>query len=1043
MEISKNENLFLKGFKLFRSMNKFYLIAFLFVVSIGYSQQISGIVLDSESDLPIPGATVLVKGTTIGTNTDFDGNFSLDNVSKGDILVVSSIGFVTQEVVVDSQLNYVVILNEDVETLDEVIVMGYGTQLKKEVTGAVSIVGSETIEKVKPTRVEQALQGQVAGVNITSQSGSPGGGLDIRIRGISTNGDNRPLILVDGNVIEELSVLNPSDIASITVLKDASAGIYGTRASNGVILITTKIGRRSTPLKFEYNNYFGFQETTRILPVLNATEYSLLTNESFAAGGKQIPYPTIADLGQGTNWQKEVFQKAPITNHDISVRGGGDKSTYSIGFSAFDQDGIVGGDKASFKRLTGRINYNVELFDNFNLKANFIYANTQRKTLPENSIGSLLYNAINMPPTLTPYDDNGDFTRATDLGNEVVNPLKQKDLSLNLTTADRFSGVFGLKYDILPELNVEANYQANYTEVFGQYFSPTSDYGAEGVFGDKVFDREAPGYYQPLDIYRDYTVDILVNYEQEFAGKHDVKFTLGNSIFRTFADGFGVSAEGLPNIDRIEDVRLGDASIVTPRFINVDNRFSDSRLLSYFSRVRYSYDDKYYLTAVVRRDASSNFGPGNSIGSFPTASIGWILSEENFLSNSNLFDFLKFKASYGFLGNDRIGSFLYTSTLSGEGVYVFDNQIVYGVAPGSPSNPNVKWEEQEALNLGVEMRLFNDHVNLGLDYFKRRTNDLLLLVETSRVVGVSAPGSGAPIANAGSVENSGIEIEFGYQDTFFNELDFGLNFNFSTLDNVVTEVNNQIGYEIGGGFGIGGFEGPSRMEVGYPIGYFYGLQTDGIFQSVDEVDAHASQRSLGSEAVPGDFRYVNQNGDDKIDEDDRVYLGDPIPDYTMGLNISLDYKNIDFSAYAFASLGSEIVRNYERNLDLTNKPAYKLNRWRGIGTSDTDPRVTTAANSNSRFSDYFVEDGSYLRVQNIQIGYTFSDENSKLDILKPWIKASAESIRFYASVGNAFTLTNYKGFDPTTSTGSPVGGGFDQGFYPNPRTYSVGFNIKF
>ena len=1010
---------------------------------IGYSQQITGTVIEADSKSPIPGATIFLKEKSFGTNTDFDGKFVLDNVSDGDIITISSIGFVSKEVLIGSQLNYTIELSEDVAKLDEVVVMGYGTQLKKEVTGAVSIVGSETIEKVKPTRVEQALQGQVAGVNITSQSGSPGGGLDIRIRGISTNGDNRPLILVDGNVIEELSVLNPSDIASITVLKDASAGIYGTRASNGVILITTKTGRRATPLKFEYNNYFGFQETTRTLPVLNATEYSLLTNESFAAGGKQIPYPTITDLGQGTNWQKEVFQKAPITNHDISIRGGGDKSTYSIGFSAFDQDGIVGGDKASFKRLTGRINYNVELIDGLDLKANIIYANTQRKTLPENSIGSLLYNAINMPPALSPYDDNGDFTRATDLGNEVVNPLKQKDLSLNLTTADRFSGVLGLKYDILPELNVEANYQGNYTEVFGQYFSPTSDYGAEGVFGDKVFDREDPGYYQPLDIYRDYTVDMLINFEQEFANKHDVKITLGNSIFRTFADGFGVSAEGLPNIEKIEDVKLGYAERVTPRFINVSNRYSDSRLLSYFSRLRYSFDDKYFLTAVLRRDASSNFGPGNSVGYFPSASLGWIVTEENFMSITNFFDFLKFKTSYGFLGNDRIGSFLYTSTLSGEGVYVFDNELVYGVAQGTPSNPIIKWEEQEALNVGVEMRFFDNHINLGIDYFKRKTNDLLLRVETSRVVGVSAPGSGSPIANAGSVENSGIEIEFGYQDTFFNELDFGLNFNFSSLDNIVTEVNNQIGYEIGGAFGIGGFDGPSRMEVGYPIGYFYGLQTDGIFQSVEEVDAHASQRSLGSEAVPGDFRYVDQNGDGEVDEGDRLYLGDPIPDYTMGLNISLDYKNIDFSAYAYASVGNEIVRNYERNLDLTNKPAYKLNRWRGPGTSNTDPRITTAANSNTRFSDFYVEDGSYLRFQNIQIGYTFSEKKSKLDVLKPWIKASAESIRFYASIGNAFTLTKYKGFDPTTSTGAPVGGGFDQGFYPNPRTYSLGFNLKF
>ena len=308
-------------------IRRLHIFVLLFLSIIGYSQQITGIVIEAGSELPIAGATILLKEKSIGTNTDFDGKFTLDNVSDGDIITISSIGFISKEVLIESKQNYIIELNEDVAKLDEVVVMGYGTQLKKEVTGAVSIVGSETIEKVKPTRVEQALQGKVAGVNITSQSGSPGGGLDIRIRGISTNGDNRPLILVDGNVIEELSVLNPSDIASITVLKDASAGIYGTRASNGVILITTKTGKRATPLKLEYNNYFGFQETTRILPVLNATEYILMTNESFGAGGKELPYPNITDFVQGTNWQKEVFQKAPISNHDVSVRGGGNKST--------------------------------------------------------------------------------------------------------------------------------------------------------------------------------------------------------------------------------------------------------------------------------------------------------------------------------------------------------------------------------------------------------------------------------------------------------------------------------------------------------------------------------------------------------------------------------------------------------------------------------------------------------------------------------------------------------------------------------------------
>jgi len=1004
------------------------------LVSVVYGQQtINGKVFDAETNSPIPGATVIIKDRKIATNTDFDGLFSLNGVLPQDILIISSIGFKTIEKKVGNNFDFKILLQEEISALDEVVVIGYGVQSKKEVTGAVSVINSETIENIKPTRVEQALQGQVAGVNITSQSGAPGAGLDIRIRGISTNGDNRPLILVDGNVIEELSVINPSDIASISVLKDASAGIYGTRAANGVVLITTKTGRLETPLKFSYNAYTGLQETTRKLPLLNATEFVLIANEAHAAGGEELPFNYLGDIGQGTNWQDELFQLANISSQDINIRGGGKKSTYSSSFSSFSQDGIVGGIKSNFQRYTGKANYSVNPIQGLDLNASLLYSNTYRRTLPENSIGSLLYNAISMPSNLPVYDENGDFTRAVDQPIEVVNPLKQKFLAINRTQADRFSAVFGLKYSILPQLSFKANYQGNYTEVRGRYYGPISDYGVEGVFSDKVFDAQTAGYNEPLDIYRDYTLDLLVNYEGTFDEKHNVKVTLGNSIFRTYQDGYGSIGLNMPVISDIKDANLSDAQSIQPIFINRSNRVSDSRLLSYFARLRYDYEGKYLLTAVLRRDGSSNFGPGNKFGYFPSASAGWVISEESFLENSSLIDFLKLRGSFGILGNDRIGSFRFVSLMNGEGVYTFGgNQLVFGTATGALSNPNIKWEEQESFNVGLDLRLFNNKVNMTFEYYRRTTRNLLLVVESSSLLGTAAPGSGNPFANAGTIENKGFEFEFGYKDTFFNSLDFGLNYNFSTLENNVLVVDNQIGYVLGGGFGIGNFEGPSRMESGFPIGYYYGLKTNGIFQTLEDVDAHASQRALGADAVPGDFRYVDQDNNGIIDENDRTYIGDPIPDITMGLNLSLDYKQLDFKAYAFASLGGDIVRNYERYGKLTNRPSYILDRWHGPGTSNSIPRVTTAANPNTRFSDFYVEDGSFVRVQNIQIGYTLANEF--LDI---------ESFRLYMSVNNAFTFTKYKGFDPTTSSGAPIGGGFDQGFYPNPRTFSLGVNIKF
>lgn len=1004
------------------------------LVSVVYGQQtINGKVLDAESNSPIPGATVVLKDRKIATNTDFNGLFSLSGILPEDVLIFSSIGFKTIEIKVGDNTNFQISLQEQISSLDEVVVVGYGSQLKKEVTGAVSVISSETIENIKPTRVEQALQGQVAGVNITSQSGAPGAGLDIRIRGISTNGDNRPLILVDGNVIEELSVINPSDIASISVLKDASAGIYGTRAANGVILITTKTGRRDTPIKFSYNAYTGLQETTRMLPLLNATEFVLIANEAHAAGGEDLPFDYLGDINQGTNWQEELFQLAKITNQDFSLRGGGKKSTYSASFSSFSQDGIVGGIKSNFQRYTGKVNYSVTPIKDLDLNASLLYSNTYRRTLPENRIGSLLYNAISMPSNLPVYDENGEFTRAVDQPIEVVNPLKQKFLAINRTQADRFSAVLGMKYSILPQLSLQANYQGNYTEVRGRYYGPISDYGVEGVFGDKVFDSQNAGYNEPLDIYRDYTVDLLFDYEDTFADKHNVKITLGNSIFRTFQDGYGSIGFNMPIITDINDADLADAQSTQQIFINRSNRISDSRLLSYFTRLRYDYQGKYLLTAVLRRDGSSNFGPGNKFGYFPSASAGWVVSEESFLENSSVIDFLKLRGSFGILGNDRIGSFRFVSLMNGEGVYTLGgNQLVFGTAIGALSNPNIQWEEQETFNIGLDLRLLNNKVNMTFEYYNRTTRNLLLVVESSSLLGTAAPGSGNPFANAGTIENKGFEFEFGYKDTFFNDLDFGLNYNFSTLENNVLVVDNQIGYVLGGEFGIGNFEGPSRMEAGFPIGYYYGLKTNGIFQTLEEVDDHASQRALGADAVPGDFRYVDQDNNGIIDEKDRTYIGDPIPDITMGLNMSLDYKQFDFKAYAFASLGSDIVRNYERYGKLTNRPSYVLDRWHGPGTSNTTPRVTTAANPNTRFSDFYVEDGSFVRVQNIQLGYSL--DNQFLDI---------ESFRLYISANNPFTFTKYKGFDPTSSSGSPIGGGFDQGFYPNPRTFSLGVNIKF
>lgn len=1001
------------------------LVIFLVFIQLGFAQsnQISGTVVDGNSGIPLNGATVLQKGTTNGVITDFDGNFTILNIQTGDVLVVSYLGFVPKEITVKNFSPLSIKLVEDAAALDEVIVVGYGTQRKKEITGAVSVISAQTIEDLKPVRIEQALQGQVPGVQITSGSGAPGAGLNINIRGVSTNGDNRPLILLDGNVIEDLSVVNPANIESINVLKDATAGIYGVRAANGVILITTKSGSYNQEIKFDFKSYYGFQETTRQIPVLNATEYALLVNEARTNGGQSPLFTNIAGLGEGTNWQDEVFETAPIHNTDLTVTGGTENSRTSLTIGYLSQDGIVGGDRANFNRFNTALSYDLKFLKNFKFNSSVIYSGTETRGLLENTIGSVLYNALNNAPTFEVRDENGDFTLAEGLGNEVINPLAQIENTFNRTRVRKLSGAFGLNYSFLEHFEVESRIQANYAEVLGFGFSPVAFYGS-----GKVFNIERNSVTESQNIFRDYTFDTFGTYSNTFAESHNLSLTLGTSIIQTtgrFNSSTGFNVPG----NNGASAAIENASDVMDNFINGGDAF-DSRLLSYFGRVQYDFEGKYLFSGVIRRDGSTKFGPENKFGVFPSASGGWILSEESFMEDSSVFDFLKIRSSYGIIGNDRIPNFRFESLLNGEGEYIIDNELIFGTAIGALSNPEIKWEEQNTFDVGVDAKFLNNQLDVTVDYFNRRTEDLLITAPVSGILGSTAPGSAPPVVNAGTVENQGFEFSISYRKIVSDNFKFNVSFNATTLKNEVLFVNSDNAFIPGGSFGIGQ-DFPSRMEAGFPIGYFYGLKTDGIFQNSEEVQAHAVQEN----AQPGDIRFVDVNGDGVIDSDDRTDIGNPIPEYTFGMNIGFTFKNWDFLAYAFSSVGNDIVRNYERFQPLTNRSVNYLDRWTGEGSTNTDPRVTTAATSNTLFSDYFVEDGSFIRLQTVQIGYTFSDklfENSPIN-----------GLRLYASASNLVTLTKYRGYDPTASNGAPIGGGIDQGFYPNPKTYLLGLNFNF
>jgi TonB-linked SusC/RagA family outer membrane protein len=1011
---------------------KFLLFTFLLTTSICIAQKvsISGNVLDSSLNEPLPGVNILVKNYQLGTSTDIDGNFSISNVPVGSVLVFSYLGYQNLEYKITKGEVITIRLVQDLSALEEVVVLGYTSQKKRDVTGAVAVISNEIIEALKPVKVEQALQGTVSGVTVTQQSGSPGAALDIRIRGISTNGANGPYVIIDGYQ-GDLSILNPDDIETITVLKDAQAAIYGTLGANGVIVVTTKMGRKNSKTKVSYTAYTGFQETTKKLNLLNATEYALLLNESYANGGQTLPYPNVSSLGEGTNWQNEVFNRTPITSHEVSFSGGSEKIAYTFSASDLYQEGIIGQKKSDFKRNTARLGLNADLSDKINFNTNIIYTYIDRDGLNDSGLGSVLFNAINTPSTLSVYDTNGNFSlvpSSSGFGIEIINPLAQIENTYNDYKLKKINGTVKLDYDFIKDFKLTARMGFNTSNSDGKSFAKEIDYGG------KVFDVTRSSVSQNKINDNNYTFDLFVNYDSYFGEHHKVKATIGTTVYKEYGSGLFATGYDVPN----NSWENADISLALGTSLNggrdVGSYAYDERRLSFFGFFEYAFKGKYLLTGAIRRDLSTKFGPENRVAIFPSLTTGWVISDEAFFKKTNFLDFVKLRASYGILGNDQIRNNGYVGSLSGQGNYVFNGSLVSGTAIGVLPNPKLQWEEAKKFDVGLDLKLLNEKVTITSDYFiDTRDNLLIGNIPVSGISGVYAPGSSAPTINAGAVRNTGLEFAINYKDKIAKDLTFKVGYNITTIKNEVLEVNNSTGYLEGGSFGVGQLA-PVRMEVGQPIGYFYGYQTDGIFQNQAEIDAHPSQSALGAATAPGDIRYKDINNDGVINAKDRTYIGDPIANVTMGFNFSINYKNFDFASYSYASLGNDMIRNYERTLSDVNRMDYTLERWTGEGTSNTVPRVTTAATNNTVLSDYYVEDASFLRIQNVQLGY-----NLPSTLLE---KIGLSKLRIYTSVNNVYTFTKYRGFDPAASNGAPIGGGIDYGFYPSARTFILGVNAS-
>lgn len=1004
------------------------------------AQTVSGTVSDSNG--PLPGVNVVEKGTTNGTQTDFDGNYTI-SVSDDATLVFSYIGYKTVEV---SSANAAsVTLEEDAQNLDEVVVIGYGTVKKVDVTGSIASISAESLIKAPVSQIGQALQGRAAGVSIISNSGQPGSGPSIKIRGTGTLNNTDPYIIVDG-VPGGLNNLNSADIKDIQVLKDASAtAIYGSNGANGVILVTTKSGRKGK-VKISINSSIG----SRSLPtydVLNSQDYAMLINEGRANDGAAPDFTQAEIAGfQTFDWGTLNQQTGYISNNQVSISGGTDATTYFVSYGYTDEKGTL--KETGFNRHNLRINNEYQILKNVKLGHRITYNVRKQQTIP--TTGAFLPNqaAINgygWEPYIPFFDDNGGFSGA--ISQNLIHPLADVKFNIDEFTSRNFGINAYLDVTFLKNFNFVTTYAPGYGTRETYDFDAVTDPDGLGVSATGGINRGQNQLEVRGNRTSSYTWSNVLTYQNTF-GKHNLTVTAGHeqqertffdirAISRNFTDLFG------------ENVVLSDAT-----GDSAGNRVEES-LLSYFGRVIYNFDDRYTLIGTIRRDGSSRFGPGQRFGTFPAVSGAWNIHNEGFMKNSDFFNQFKVRGGWGEIGNRNIGDLSFFNELA-VGIDSRLDGLFGGVrAPGAAtqaiSNPLLQWESAVSTNVGVDLA-FLDKFTLSIDYFNKDTKDAILFVApTSEVSGVQNNTN----FNVAEINNKGWEFALGYKDQF-GDLGFSFNANMDMIDNEVTALDREAGFLAAGN--VFGNQGFLRTEVGFPISYMFGLETDGIYQTQAEADAGARfpggendlPNGIEPQPLAGDIRYVDQNGDGVIDDDDRTQIGSPQADFNYSFNFAFDYKNFDLSIFFQGVQGNEIFSSlpfYFQSELSSNFHVSALDRWTGPGTSNTLPRLTeTGRAKNVRISDRFVYDGSYLKLRNIQLGYTFPKQVTE--------KIGLDGLRVYVTADNILTFTNYDlGLDPEigeqrdfdfNGSGqiSTLNIGIDQGRWPPARTILFGLNLN-
>lgn len=1023
----------------------FWLVLVLFLVPqlvLGQtsSNTVSGKVTDPQGG-GLPGVTVNIEGTQIGTTTDFDGNYSLqlpENLSRP-VLVFRFIGFATQRVEVGQRNVIDVVMAEDIRLLDEFVVVGYGVQRKVDLTGAVSAVEGEQLRLIPVAGVDQALQGRASGVNITHNTGMPGEGVNVRIRGVgSINSSNDPLYIVDGvPTVNALSTLSPNDIESISILKDAaSAAIYGARANNGVILITTRKGQKGAP-RIDFSSQVGFQQRGNLTPMTNRDQYIEMYNKAALNDNAFIENPRLqrrlidAQLAAGVpdvNHLEEIFRLGFIQNHNVSVSGGNDELTYLVSGNVFGQEGIVIG--SGYSRQSGRVSLNSRVNEFIRLGTNFNMSRSDNDIIGSSGDGfggnggSVVRYALFRTPAIPVRNESGEYVDMPShpqFFGDGYNPVGLADKMNNNMQHNRLFGDVNTQIQLLPLLHFSGTYGLDRTDFSHRRFN--ENWGTSNRINNPNSLNINNGFYQS------FTASNVLSFNHTLGTGHDISAIAGTEAIRNNGYSSSATQRDFPDQDdKLVFLGNGLGSIVVS-----EERWANT-LLSFFGRVNYTYHNKYLVSATLRRDGSSRFSPENRWGTFYSIAGAWRIDREAFMVNNDFIDMLKLRAGYGAIGNQEVGNYSYSDQVSPNFNYPFGGIMNTGYAISVLGNQNLQWETSTQLDIGLDVSIMQGRLFLVLDFFRKITANMLVKEPIPPSAGYASPAW----VNNGEILNQGVEAELTWRNNF-NGVEWELSGNFGYLYNEVLSLSGPI---VGGRIDNGVYA--TRTQVGFPVGSFFLYQMDGIFQNNLDIITHAYQ---GVNIRPGDVRYVDQNGDGFINELDRVHVGSAIPKFTTGVNMSASYRNFDMALFWHGAFGHKIyyqvatdIEGFYRPFNLTMR--YYNEHWTGEGTSNTQPRASWSGKANNtRPSTRFLEDGSFLRLKNLQVGYTLPSELSQ--------RLGMQRARVFFTGHNLITFTRYPGLDPemTTSNNSAAEGdaasGIDWGTYPLARSFNLGVQISF